>query len=222
MFLDQEEGAMKRLASGVLVLAMAAVYGCTSSGSTGSTVSTVSTGSTESTGTDMSGTTSMTTSSTAPAAGATASTTSGPATTTSTTSTTAPTTSASSTLADAASAVTALAGNPLVTSLTSGSGLSAAQAVAGAGALLGTAQSKLAPADWQKVSAAVPATDSLVSTARSLTGATSFGDMSSASGALSKVGLSSSQVSALVPAVTSYVSSAAGPEVGGLLAGALK
>jgi hypothetical protein len=173
----------------------------------------------------MSGTTSMTTSSTAPAAGATASTTSGPATTTSTTSTTsttAPTTSASSTLADAASAVTALAGNPLVTSLTSGSGLSAAQAVAGAGALLGTAQSKLAPADWQKVSAAVPGTDPLVSTARSLTGATSFGDMSSASGALSKVGLSSSQVSALVPAVTSYVSSAAGPEVGGLLAGALK
>jgi hypothetical protein len=46
--------------------------------------------------------------------------------------------------------------------------------------------------------------------------------MSSASSALSKVGLSSSQVSALVPAVTGYVSQAAGPEVGSLLAGALK
>jgi hypothetical protein len=129
--------------------------------------------------------------------------------------------STGSTASSAASAVESLASNPLVSSLTSGSGLTASQAVAGAGALLGTAQSKLAPADWQKVSAAVPGTDSLVSTAKSLTGATGFSDFSSVGGALSKVGLNSSQVSALVPAVTGYVSKAAGPEVGSLLAGVL-
>jgi hypothetical protein len=129
--------------------------------------------------------------------------------------------STGSTASSTASMVESLASNPLVSSLTSGSGLTASQAVAGAGALLGTAQSKLAPADWQKVSSAVPGTDSLVSTAKSLTGASSFSDFSGVGGALSKVGLNSSQVSALVPAVTGYVSKAAGPEVGSLLAGVL-
>ena len=122
-----------------------------------------------------------------------------------------------------ASSVSSLASNPLVSSLTSGMGLSTEQAVGGAGALLGSAQSKLSPEDWKKVSSAVPGTDSLVSSAKSLTGVTgNFGDVSSLGSSFSKLGLSSSQVSQLVPAVTGYVSKAAGPEVGSLLAGVLK
>ncbi len=118
--------------------------------------------------------------------------------------------------------VSSLASNPLVSSLTSGLGLNANQAIGGAGALLGSAQGKLSPTDWKKVSDAVPGTDALVSEAKSLSGVTgNFGDVSSLGSTWSKLGLSTDQVSKLVPAVTSYVSKAS-PEAGTLLSSVLR
>ena len=122
-----------------------------------------------------------------------------------------------------ASSLTSLASNPLVSSLTSGLGLNTTQAVGGAGAVLGSAQEKLSADDWKKVSGAVPGADALVTQAKSLGGVTDkFGDLSSMGGTFQKLGLSTDQVSKLVPAVTDYVSKAAGPQVGGLLSAALR
>ena len=119
--------------------------------------------------------------------------------------------------ASTSSAVSSLASNPLVSSLTSGMGINATQAVGAAGALLGSAQGKLSPTDWKKVSDAVPGTDALVSEAKNLTGVTgNFGDVASLGSSFSKLGLNSSQVSQLVPAVTGAVSKIS-PEAGSIL-----
>lgn len=124
------------------------------------------------------------------------------------------------------SSLASLASNPLVSSLTSGLGLNTTQAVGGAGALLGSAQEKLSTDDWKKVSDAVPGSNDLVTQAKSLGGVTGkFGDVSNmgaSGGTFSKLGLSNDQVSQMVPVLTNYVSKAAGPQVGGLLAGVLK
>src|SRR5262245_22944002 len=122
------------------------------------------------------------------------------------------------------SSVASLASSPLVSSVASGvGGLSSTQAVAGVGALLGSAQSNLSAADWKKVTDAVPQTDALVTEAKSLTGVTgNSGSGGSVGSWLSKLGLTSDQLTKLAPAVTGYVSKAAGPEVGNLLAGALR
>jgi hypothetical protein len=128
---------------------------------------------------------------------------------------------ACSTAASTTSSVSSLASNPLVSSLTSGLGLSANQAIGGAGAVLGAAQEKLSPGDWSKVAKDVPGADALVTQAKSMSGVTGkFGDLSSMGGTFEKLGLNSEQVSKLVPAVTDYVAKAS-PEVGNLLKGAL-
>ena len=116
-----------------------------------------------------------------------------------------------------------LANNPLVSNLMSSLGLSAAQAAGGAGALLGLAQENMAEADWSKIASAIPGSSSLISQAKALGGITGkFGSLADLSGAFSKMGLSPDQVSSLTPALTDYVSKAAGPEVGNLLAAAIK
>jgi hypothetical protein len=131
--------------------------------------------------------------------------------------------SSASSTSSTSSTVSSLASNPLVSSLSSGIGISPTQAVAGAGAVLGSAQANLSPTDWKKVTDAVPSTDALVSEAKKLTGVTgSFGNWGSLGDSLSKLGLSSEQISKLVPGVTDYVSKAAGPQVSNLLAGALR
>jgi Protein of unknown function VcgC/VcgE (DUF2780) len=123
----------------------------------------------------------------------------------------------------AVSSVASLASHPLVSSLTSGLGLNANQAIGGAGALLGLAQENLAAPDWSKVAAAIPQASTLITQGKALGGITGkIGSLGNLSGAFSKLGLNADQVSALTPALTDYVSKAAGPEVGALLAGAIK
>jgi hypothetical protein len=122
----------------------------------------------------------------------------------------------------AMSSVTSLASNPLITSLTSSLGLSATQAIGGAGALLGLAQKNLAGADWSKIAGAVPGASSLISQAKTLGGISQFTDLAALAPAFSKIGLSGDQVKSLTPALTDYVGKAAGPDVGNLLAGAIK
>jgi hypothetical protein len=121
----------------------------------------------------------------------------------------------------AMSSVTSLASNPLITSLTSSLGLSATQAIGGAGALLGLAQKNLG-ADFSKIAGAIPGASSLISQAKTLGGISKFTDLAGLAPAFSKMGLSSDQVKSLTPALTDYVGKAAGPDVGNLLAGAIK
>jgi len=122
----------------------------------------------------------------------------------------------------AMSSVTSLASNPLISSLTSSLGLSATQAIGGAGALLGLAQKNLAGADWSKVAGAIPGASSLISEAKSLGGISKFTDLAGLAPAFSKIGLSQDQVKSLTPALTDFVGKAAGPDVGSALAGAIK
>ncbi len=120
------------------------------------------------------------------------------------------------------STVESLASNPLVSSLTSGLGLNATQAVGGAGALLGSAQAKLSSDQWKSVTNAVPGSDAIVKEAKNLTGVTgNFGDVSSLGSTFSKLGITSDQATQLVPALTGYVSKAS-PEVGSMLASVLR
>ena len=111
----------------------------------------------------------------------------------------------------AMSTATALASDPLITNLVSSLGLSATQAIGGAGALLGLAQKNLAGADWSKIAGAIPGASSLISQAKSLGGISKFTNLAGLAPAFSKIGSSSDQVKALTPALTDYVGKAAGP-----------
>ena len=122
-----------------------------------------------------------------------------------------------------ASSVASLASDPLISSLMSGLGLNATQATGGAGALLGLAQEKLTSADWSKVASAIPGASQMIAQAKSLGGITGkFGSLANLAPAFSKMGLTSDQVKSLTPAVTDYVSKAVGPEIGGLMSGAIE
>ena len=122
----------------------------------------------------------------------------------------------------AAADVTTYASNPLVSSLTSGLGLNTSQAVGGAGALLGLAETNMAKADWSKVAAAVPGASNLISEAKTLGGISKFTNLAGLSSAFTKMGLSADQVKGVSSSLTDFVSKAAGPEVGTALAGAIK
>ena len=122
----------------------------------------------------------------------------------------------------AASSVASLASDPLISSLTSGLGLNTAQAVGGAGALLGLAQENLAKADWDKIASAIPGAGPIIAQAKSLGGITGkFGSLAALAPAFSKMGLSNDQVASLRPALTDYVGKATTAELGTTLAGAI-
>jgi len=129
---------------------------------------------------------------------------------------------ASETATKAASDLSSFASNPLISSLTSGLGLNATQAVGGAGALLGLAQTNLASGDWSKIAAAIPQASGLISEAKTLGGISKFTDLAGLSSAFTKMGLSTDQVKGVSSSLTDFVSKAAGPEVGTALAGAIK
>ena len=121
------------------------------------------------------------------------------------------------------SMVSQLASTPLVSSLMSSLGLNPEQAVGGAGALLGLAQTKLAAEDWSKIAAAVPDTDDLVKTANSLGEITNQADgLADLSDAFSKIGLSFEQVTRMVPVLSDYVAKSAGADLGNKLSSVLK
>src|SRR5262245_26581310 len=104
------------------------------------------------------------------------------------------------------------------------------QAAGAAGALFGIAKSRLKPEEFSQISSVVPGMDSLLKAAPSPSSAVGINGWPGASGAglagaasaFTKLGLKPDMVSKAVPLLTSYVSKAAGPNVGNLLAGALK
>lgn len=100
------------------------------------------------------------------------------------------------------------------------------QAAGAAGALFGVAKSSLKPADFSKVSKAVPGMASLLKAAPALGGlskmAGSAAGLASAASAFSKLGLSPDLVSKAIPVLTSFVTKSGGADVGKLLSGVLK
>ena len=98
----------------------------------------------------------------------------------------------------------------LVSQLTQGLSITPAQATGGAGALFGVAKSRLSPADFSKVSAAVPGMGSFLKAApapdntsglSSLTGSLpgGLGGLASTAGSFQKLGLSPGMVGKFVP-----------------------
>jgi hypothetical protein len=134
----------------------------------------------------------------------------------------------------AAQDAAATASPALVGALAKELGSTPQQAEGAAGALFGLAKSKLSPADWSKVAGAVPGMDGLLKAApaaapaaggcgvASIPGMAGLGGLSSIAPAFSKLGLKPEMAAKAVPVLTSFVSKSGGPDVGKLLAGALK
>jgi hypothetical protein len=125
----------------------------------------------------------------------------------------------------------------LTKQLTDQLSITPAQASGGAGALFGLAKSRLNPADFSKVAAAVPGIDSLIKSAPSAAKKSggipglsqiegslpgSVGGLASVAGAFQKLGLSPEMATKFVPILTKFVESKGGASVASLLAGALK
>ena len=128
----------------------------------------------------------------------------------------------------------------LIASLAKNLGSTPQQAEGAAGALFGLAKTRLSPTDWSKVASSVPGMDGLLKAApavaagtagtkglpglpsAALSGAAGLGGLSSVAGAFTKLGLSPEMALKAVPILTSFVSKSGGPDVGQLLAGALK
>jgi hypothetical protein len=129
-------------------------------------------------------------------------------------------------------AMAAKASPDLVTALSKELGTTPEQSAGAAGALFGVAKSRLKPADFSQVAAAVPGMDALlkaapsapgmVGTSGALSSLGAAGGMATAASAFKSLGLSPDLVSKAVPVLTSYVSKSGGANVAGLLSGALK
>ena len=129
---------------------------------------------------------------------------------------------------------TATSASPeLIGQLTKELSITPAQATGGAGTLFSLAKSRLSPADFSKVAAAVPGMNNflkaapssdqqsgLSSLAGSLPGG--MGDLASTAGSFQKLGLSPEMVGKFVPILTNFVQSKGGANVASLLSGALK
>jgi len=146
------------------------------------------------------------------------------------------------TAAAAATDVATTASPELVGLLTSQLGISAKQAEAGAGAVLGYAKTKLKAEDFAKVSKAVPGTDGLLKAAPAAdaapkgasggmggalaSAATQAAGSSSVTAALApafkKIGIPPETGAKVVPVVVGFVTKKGGTNVGDLLAGVLK
>jgi hypothetical protein len=121
----------------------------------------------------------------------------------------------------------------LVGALTKGLSITPHQATGGAGTLFALAKSRLSPADFGKISAAVPGMGSFLKMAPStsggsdlagLTGALpgNMGALASAATAFQKLGLSPSMVQQFLPIITSFLQSKGGANLASLFSGALK
>jgi hypothetical protein len=144
--------------------------------------------------------------------------------------------SASNALAQASAATAAVKASPaLVEALSKEIGGSPEQAAGAAGALFGVARSRLAPAEFSQVAAAVPGMDLLLGAAPAAPGAVGTGGtagalsalgggvsgLNSAMAAFSKLGLKPELVAKAIPILTSFVSKSGGADVAKILAGAL-
>jgi hypothetical protein len=118
---------------------------------------------------------------------------------------------------------TQFANDPLIGSLMRNFGVTADQAVGAAGALLALGQNRMPASEWGKLASAVPHVGDIIkagSTLGGLVGApNSLADLQSP---FAKLGLSQQQVSTLIPAVSQYVGSVAGPEVAGAFSASIQ
>jgi hypothetical protein len=122
------------------------------------------------------------------------------------------------------SQVASLASNPMISSLTSGLGLTPDQAIGGAGALMNIAKGNLSSDNWKKVSDAVPASGSIMDSGLHKVGLSSdklksLADLGSAAGSL---GLNMDQVNKMVPAMSDFMSKGGHAEAADLFKGAIK
>jgi hypothetical protein len=115
-----------------------------------------------------------------------------------------------------------LASSPLTDNLTKSLGVTQKQAAGGVGSMLTLAEEKLPAGDFDKVAGAIPGASKYVDMAKSL-GAVSgpVGGSSGLNAALGRLGISSTTAAKFVPAVTSFVDKAAGPQVSSLLKSAM-
>lgn len=138
-------------------------------------------------------------------------------------------------LAAVATAQTTANPNPgLVGSLTNQLGVTPQQATGGAGAIFGLVKSKLNPADFSKIAAAVPGMDgflkapaagggtSSLGAVGSAVGGGSAGSVSALAGSFQSLGLSPSMVTKFVPVMQNYIGAKGGSSTASLFAGALK
>lgn len=131
-----------------------------------------------------------------------------------------------------AAAAAAKASPELVDTLSKELGATPEQSAGAAGTLFGVAKSRLKPEEFSKVAAAVPGMDALLKAAPAAGAVGTAGGLSSMAGpasglagaatSFSKLGLKPDMVGKAVPVLTSFVTKSGGPEVGNLLAGALK
>lgn len=99
-------------------------------------------------------------------------------------------------------------------------GLTPAQASAGVGVVLAYAQNKLPASDFDKVASSVPGSQNYIQSAKdagAVSPDTPIQDTNGVNSALGKLGITPEVASQLVPQVTDYISSVAGPEVGGMV-----
>ena len=118
----------------------------------------------------------------------------------------------------------------LVSMLTKELSVTPAQAAGGAGALLGLAKTRLKPAEFATVSAAVPGTDALIKSApvASVGGvalpaaAGGAAGLAGLAGTFSKLGLTADSAAKFVPVLLKFVNGKGATQAASLLAGALK
>ena len=121
------------------------------------------------------------------------------------------------------SSIASLASNPMISSLTSGMGLSADQAIGGAGSLLGLAKENLSADQWKKVAGAVPGADAITKAGLDMGGLSGkIGGLSGMNDAFSKIGLNQDQVNKMVPAMSDYMAKGGNAEAADLFKGAIK
>jgi len=103
-----------------------------------------------------------------------------------------------------------------------GLGLSQDQLIAGAGTLLSSASKKLSPADWGKVSNAIPGVDQLLKSSGELTGLGVASSSADAVAAMNKMGVSPDQMVKVGQGVADYAGKAGGESVKNSLLNAWK
>lgn len=115
------------------------------------------------------------------------------------------------------------AGDPLVSSLTSGiSGLSTSQAASGVGSILGLAQSKLSPADFGTVAKTMPNADKYLTAAQDAGVATrDIKDITGLNSAFAKLGINPQQARGMLGGVTDWVAKSGGDAAKGMMTRAL-
>lgn len=136
-------------------------------------------------------------------------------------------------VAIAAAQTTANPNPDLVGSLTNQLGVTPKQATGGAGAIFGVIKSRLNPADFSKVAAAVPGMDGFLKAAPAAGGASELGSLASGvggeagkllslAGSFQSLGLSPSMIGKFVPVMEKYVGAKGGSSTASLFSGALK